>query len=146
MTWTRVRLWKPLKKGLKTSLVFQHRFGKILLDRIYKCVLFENFNKLFCYWKLKDNFFPSCWVLQLLWQLRLSFRFSTLYLPLTSPCEMIKQEEHFFQKYSKLVLVCVAMQLDNVLGSIVFSGMGFKRCESEFYEFYSKWTYRFGCM
>ena len=29
--------------------VFQHRFGKILLDKIYKCVLFENFNKLICY-------------------------------------------------------------------------------------------------
>ena len=84
MTWTRVRLWKPLKKGLKTSLVFQHCFGKILLDKIYKCVLFENFNKLFCYWKIKDNFFLSGWVLHLIWQHLLSFRFSTLYSPLTT--------------------------------------------------------------
>ena len=66
----------------KESLIFQHCFGKILLDKIYKCVFFENFNKLFCYWKIKDNFFPSGWVLQLLWQRRLSFRFSTLYSPL----------------------------------------------------------------
>ena len=40
---------ETIEKGLKTSLVFQHRFGKILLDKIYKCVLLENFNKLFCY-------------------------------------------------------------------------------------------------
>ena len=37
------------EKGLKKSLVFRHRFGKILLNKIYNCVLFENFNKLFCY-------------------------------------------------------------------------------------------------
>ena len=57
--------------------------NKTLLNKIYKCVLFELFNKLFCYWKIKDNFFPSGWVLQLLSQRRLSFRFSTLYSPLS---------------------------------------------------------------
>ena len=40
-------LWKPLKKGLKKSLVFQHCFGKILLNKVYNCVLGEKSNKLF---------------------------------------------------------------------------------------------------
>ena len=34
---TRVLLWKLLKKGLKKSLVFRHRFGKILLNKM--CVI-----------------------------------------------------------------------------------------------------------
>ena len=33
MTWTRVLLWEPLKKGFKKSCVFRHRFGKILLNK-----------------------------------------------------------------------------------------------------------------
>jgi len=36
-----VLLWKPLKKGLKKSLVFQHHFGKILLSKVYNCLLSE---------------------------------------------------------------------------------------------------------
>ena len=41
-------LWKPLKKGLKKSLVFRHHFGKMLLKK----VLWEKSNKLFCYCKM----------------------------------------------------------------------------------------------
>ena len=72
--------FNPIQEHYRCPL--QNRFGKILLNRIYKCVSFENFNKLYCYWKIKDNFLSSGWVLQLLWQHRLSFRFSTLYSPL----------------------------------------------------------------
>ena len=35
-------------------------FGKILLDKIHDCVLFEHFNKIFYYWKINRYFFsPS---------------------------------------------------------------------------------------
>ena len=52
MTWTRVLLWKPLKKGLEKSLVFWHGIGKILLNKVYNCVLCEKSNKLFGYFKI----------------------------------------------------------------------------------------------
>jgi hypothetical protein len=78
MVWTRVLVWKPLKKGLKKSLLFRYCFGKILLNKVYNCVLCEKSNKLFCYWKINIYFL----VFQFLWWRRISFRFSTLYLPL----------------------------------------------------------------
>ena len=37
------------KRIEKKGLLFRHRFGKILLNKIYNSKLFENFNKLFCY-------------------------------------------------------------------------------------------------
>ena len=43
---------ETLKKGLKKSRVFRHCFGKILLNKKYKCVLCEKFSKLFCYCKI----------------------------------------------------------------------------------------------
>ena len=58
MTWTRVLLWKTLKKGLNKSLFFRYCFGKILLNKVYNCVLCEKSNKLFCYWKINIWFFP----------------------------------------------------------------------------------------
>ena len=57
MIWTRVLLWEPLKKGLKKSRVFRHLFGKILLNKKYKCVLCEKFNKHFCYCKINRYMF-----------------------------------------------------------------------------------------
>ena len=38
-----------IEKRIEKSLVFQHRFGKILLYKVYTCVLCEKSNKLFCY-------------------------------------------------------------------------------------------------
>ena len=55
MTWTRVLLWKCYLQTLTNFFVIE---------------------------KLIDNFFPFGWVLQLLWQCRISFRFSTLCSPL----------------------------------------------------------------
>ena len=59
MTWTRVLLWKPLKKGLEKSLVFWHGIGKILLNKVYNCVLCEKSNKPFFYWKINRYFFST---------------------------------------------------------------------------------------
>ena len=52
----------PAKSGFNPSkehyrCPLQNCFGKILLDKIYKCVSFENFNKLFSYWKINRQFF-----------------------------------------------------------------------------------------
>ena len=41
-----------IEKRIKKSRVFRHRFGKILLNKKYKCVSCEKFNKLFCYCKI----------------------------------------------------------------------------------------------
>ena len=43
--------FNPNKEHYRCPL--QNRFGKILLDKIYKCVSFDNFNKLFCLLKNK---------------------------------------------------------------------------------------------
>ena len=40
---------ETIEKRIERSLVFRHCFGKIFVNEIYKCALFENFNKLFCY-------------------------------------------------------------------------------------------------
>ena len=40
---------ETIEKRIEKSLVFRHCFGKIFVNEIYKCALFENFNKLFCY-------------------------------------------------------------------------------------------------
>ena len=47
MTWTRVLLWKVLKKGLKKKSGFRHRFGKILLNKVYNCVDMKNISSSF---------------------------------------------------------------------------------------------------
>jgi hypothetical protein len=73
---------ETIKKRIeKKNLFFQHRFGKILLNKVYNCALCEKSDKLFCYWKL-NFFFPFGWVLQFLWCCRISFRFSTFHSPL----------------------------------------------------------------
>ena len=43
---------ETIEKRIKTSLVFRHRFGKILLNKKYKRVLCEKSNKLFYYCKI----------------------------------------------------------------------------------------------
>ena len=40
---------ETIEKRVEKSVVSQYHFGKVLLDKIYNCVLFEIFNKLFCY-------------------------------------------------------------------------------------------------
>ena len=45
-------LWKPSNKDWKKSLVFQHHSGKIILSKVYYCVVCEKSTKLFCFWKL----------------------------------------------------------------------------------------------
>ena len=43
---------ETIEKRIKKSLIFQLRFGKILLGKVYNCVLCEKSTKLFCYRKI----------------------------------------------------------------------------------------------
>ena len=43
---------ETIEKGLKKNIFFRHRFGKILPNKVYNCVLCEKSSKLFYYCKI----------------------------------------------------------------------------------------------
>ena len=51
----KITAMETIEKRIEKSLIFQHHFSKILLNKLYNCVLCEKCDKLFCFLLLKNK-------------------------------------------------------------------------------------------